>query len=110
MSAVPVLGAVVQRAPFPKGYRLFRVRQQKRNGASSVDVQPESIEAGPLHSSTSCTGNKLYIGAWEFSHGYFDAEFNSGVIKGVHHVALLCEDLETSMDFYVGVLGKPASL
>lgn len=73
----PLLAAVVQRSPFPKGYRLFRVRQQNRNGASSVDVQPESIEA----------------------------EFNSGTIKGVHHVALLCQNLETSMDFYVGVLG-----
>eukprot|EP00892_Ulva_mutabilis_P004573 jgi/Ulvmu1/2488/UM137_0014.1 len=73
----PSLAAVVQRSPFPKGYRLFRVRQKNRSGASSVDVAPESIEA----------------------------EFNSGVIKGVHHVALLCEDLETSMDFYVRVLG-----
>lgn len=52
--AGPLLAAVVQRSPFPKGYRLFRVRQQSRNGASSVDVQPESIEAGPHSASFFC--------------------------------------------------------
>lgn len=28
------------------------------------------------------------------------------VFKGVHHVALLCEKLERSMEFYQGLLGK----
>jgi hypothetical protein len=38
------------------------------------------------------------------------AEFLSGTIKGVHHVALLTEDLEASLEFYVGVLGAVSSL
>jgi len=33
------------------------------------------------------------------------AEFNSAKFKGVHHVAIICEDLERSMRFYVDLLG-----
>jgi Glyoxalase/Bleomycin resistance protein/Dioxygenase superfamily len=36
------------------------------------------------------------------------AEFLSGTIKGVHHVALITEDLDKSLEFYVGVLGAAA--
>lgn len=31
--------------------------------------------------------------------------FNSSIFKGVHHVGLLCEKLETSMEFYINILG-----
>lgn len=32
------------------------------------------------------------------------SQFNSAVFKGVHHVGLICADLERSMEFYVGLL------
>lgn len=31
--------------------------------------------------------------------------FNSSLFKGVHHVGLICSELERSLDFYVGILG-----
>lgn len=33
------------------------------------------------------------------------AAFNSSIFKGVHHVGLLCKKLETSMEFYINILG-----
>ena len=37
------------------------------------------------------------------------AGLGKGAIKGVHHVGLLCEDLQRSLHFYVDVLGMSPS-
>lgn len=34
-----------------------------------------------------------------------DAPAGKVIFQGVHHVALLCESLERSLEFYQGVLG-----
>lgn len=73
--------AVVPQSPtLPKGFRLFKIRQSKRQNWYAQAAVAEDGDA-------------------------IEAEFLSGTIKGVHHVALLTEDLDASLEFYVGVLG-----
>lgn len=75
-----------------------------------IVMEPQALTCSPSlskrvrHDSNFCSAILMLPSKFPniiFQH----AEFNSGVIKGVHHVALLCQDLETSMDFYVRVLG-----
>lgn len=56
-------------------------------------------------------GVARWVYSIQVSFGNADSSALSGKVdfKGVHHVALLCENLERAMEFYQGILGAHAA-